>query len=199
MRQKSFRKCDLSFPKFVFIYEKTFRVEFAQTPQKNGDTMTEQEFSRLAGLYRLSVYRAAYCYTKNSADAEDITQDAFFRLFTAGAEFESDEKAKAWLIRTAVNRCKDLRKSLRYRLTVQEDEAAEAACSDKRAEDSLLSVIMKLKPESRCVLYMYYYEEYSVKEIAELLSKKKTTVTTRLMRARKQLKELLIKEGYYEL
>ncbi len=161
--------------------------------------MTEQEFSRLAGLYRTSVYRAAYCYTKNSADAEDITQEAFFRLFTAGTEFETDEKAKAWLIRTAINRCKDLRKSLRYRLTVQEDEAAGAVCSDEKAEDSLMPLIMKLKPKSRCVLYMYYYEEYSVKEIAGLLGEKKTTVTTRLMRARKQLKELLIKEGYYEL
>ena len=193
------RKCDLLPLKFVFIYEKTFRKEFAQTPQKNGDTMTEQEFSRLAGLYRLSVYRAAYCYTKNSADAEDITQDAFFRLFTAEVEFESDEKAKAWLIRTAVNRCKDLRKSLRRRLTVQEEEAADTACHDPRAEDSLLPIVMKLKPKSRCVLYMYYYEEYSVKEIAELLGEKKTTVTTRLMRARKQLKELLLKEGYNEL
>ena len=161
--------------------------------------MTEQEFSRLAGLYRTSVYRAAYCYTKNSADAEDITQEAFFKLFTAEIRFESDEKAKAWLIRTAINHCKDLRKSLRYRLTVREDEAAGTVCSDEKAEDSLMPVIMKLKPKSRCVLYMYYYEEYSVKEIAGLLKEKKTTVTTRLMRARKQLKELLIKEGYYEL
>lgn len=161
--------------------------------------MTEQEFSRLAGLYRTSVYRAAYCYTKNSADAEDITQEAFFKLFTAEIGFETDEKAKAWLIRTAINRCKDLRKSLRYRLTVREDEAAEAVCSDEKAEDSLLPLIMKLKPKSRCVLYMYYYEEYSVKEIAGLLKEKKTTVTTRLMRARRQLKELLIKEGYHEL
>ena len=170
-----------------------------QTPKKNGDTMTEQEFSRLAGLYRTSVYRAAYCYTKNSADAEDITQEAFLKLFTSGIGFETDEKSKAWLIRTAINRCKDFRKSLRFRFTVQEEEAAETACTDKRTEDSLLPIVMKLKPKSRCVLYMYYYEEYSVKEIAELLGEKKTTVTTRLMRARKQLKELLLKEGYYEL
>ena len=76
--------------------------------------MTEQEFSRLAGLYRTSVYRAAYCYTKNSADAEDITQEAFLKLFTSEIGFETDEKAKAWLIRTAINRCKDLWKSLRF-------------------------------------------------------------------------------------
>ena len=55
--------------------------------------MTEQEFSRLAGLYRTSVYRAAYCYTKNSADAEDITQEAFLKLFTSEIGFETDEKA----------------------------------------------------------------------------------------------------------
>ena len=193
------RKCDLSAANFVYIYEKTFRKEAVQTPKKNGDTMTEQEFSRLAGLYRTSVYRAAYCYTKNSADAEDITQEAFLKLFTSEIGFETDEKSKAWLIRTAINRCKDFRKSLRFRFTVQEEEAAEAACTDKRTEDSLLPIVMKLKPKSRCVLYMYYYEEYSVKEIAELLGEKKTTVTTRLMRARKQLKELLLKEGYYEL
>ena len=161
--------------------------------------MTEQEFSRLAGLYRTSVYRAAYCYTKNSADAEDITQEAFLKLFTSEIGFETDEKAKAWLIRTAINRCKDLRKSLRFRFTVQEEEAATAACTDKRTEDSLLPIVMRLKPKSRCVLYMYYYEEYSVNEIAELLGETKMTVTTRLMRARKQLTGIKINDIVYPL
>ena len=58
---------------------------------------------------------------------------------------------------------------------------------------------MKLKPKNRLALYMHYYEGYSVKEIAAMFGEKQTAVTSRLFRARKQLKSLIIKEGLYEL
>ena len=57
---------------------------------------------------------------------------------------------------------------------------------------------MGMKPKYRVVLYMFYYEDMPVKQIAEILGEKPTAVTTRLSRARQQLKRILVKEGYDE-
>lgn len=160
--------------------------------------MTDNEFSRLIGLYRETVFRIAYCYTKSYADAEDIAQEVFLKLYTADECFEADKNVKAWLIRVTANRCKNLLKSYWYRFSEPITENTDRPMEIKE-DGGVLTLIMKLKPKIRTVLYMYYYEEYSVKEIADLLGEKKTTITTRLMRGRRLLKDLLLKEGYYEL
>lgn len=154
--------------------------------------MTESEFMRLIGLYRETVFRAAYCCLKSYSEAEDITQEVFLSLYTYSGNFNDDSHIKAWLLRVTVNKCRNLLKSCFKRLSVPLDEAEDkAVCSE---ESSVLHLIMSLKPKLRTPLYMYYYEEYSVKEIAALLGEKETTITTRLSRGRKKLKELLIKE-----
>ncbi len=160
--------------------------------------MTEQEFSRLIGLYRETVFRVAYCYTKSYADSEDISQEVFLKLYTSEQHFEADANVKAWLITVTANRCKNLLKSRWYRLSEPLTEQADTPVFMEK-EDFVLPILMTLKPKIRTVLYMYYYEEYSVKEICLLLGESKTAITTRLMRGRRQLKELLIKEGYDEL
>ncbi|HBJ25566.1 MAG TPA: hypothetical protein DDY65_06035, partial [Ruminococcaceae bacterium] len=76
--------------------------------------MDEQELTRLVEKFSGTVYRAAYCCLRNSADADDITQDAFLALYTSSAEFTGDEHIRAWLIRVAINRCRNLLRSLRY-------------------------------------------------------------------------------------
>lgn len=159
--------------------------------------MEERELTRLVEKFSGTVYRAAYCCLRNSADADDIMQDTFLALYTTDTEFSSDEHIKAWLIRVAVNRCRNLLRSVRYRMTVSLEEAGEMpAGSGKR--DSLLPEVMRLKPKYRVALYMFYYEDMTVKQIAEILGEKPTAVTTRLARARQQLKAILIKEGYDE-
>ena len=159
--------------------------------------MDEQELTRLVEKFSGTVYRAAYCCLRNPADADDITQEAFLALYTSDMEFTGDEHIKAWLIRVALNRCRNLLRSFRYRTTVSLEEAGELSAKPKR-QDSLLPVVMKLKRKYRAVLYMFYYEDMPVKQIAEILGEKPTTVTTRLSRARQQLKQFLIKEGYNE-
>ena len=159
--------------------------------------MTEQEFSRLISLYRETVFRTAFCYTKSYADSEDISQEAFLKLYISEQHFEADENIKAWLITVTANLCKNLLKSRWYRLSEPFTEQADIPVFMKKTDD-VLPLLMTLKPKFRTVLYMYYYEEYSVKEICSLLGESKTAVTTRLMRGRRQLRELLIKEGYNE-
>lgn len=159
--------------------------------------MTESEFMRLVGLYRQTVFRAAYCCLKSYAEAEDITQEVFLALYTYSGTFNDDSHIKAWLLRVTMNKCRNLIKSAFRRFSVPLEEAADKAILTE--DNELLNVVMTLKPKIRTPLYMYYYEEYSVKEIAELLGEKETTITTRLSRGRQKLKELLIREDKNEL
>ena len=156
--------------------------------------MTEFEFSRLVGKYRANVYRLALCYTKNKADAEDVTQDTFLKLYEKQPDFTFDEEVKAWLLRIAANRCKDLLKSHWYNFSEPLDDEMQAPGSDIDEGSELLTALSKLAAKTRTVLYMYYYEEYSVKEIAELIGDTETAVTSQLWRGRKRLKELLKKD-----
>ncbi len=158
--------------------------------------MQEWELTRYVELYKNTVYHIALCYTKNHADAEDITQEAFLKLYTSEKIFSNDEHVKAWLINVTANSSKNLLKSGWRRFSEPLEAAEGIAAEPKRNASELLTLLMKLKPENRTVLYMYYYEDYSVKEIAEILRKSQSVVTSRLSRGRKQLKRLLAEEGY---
>ena len=157
--------------------------------------MTEGEFMELVKQYRHTVFRAAYCCLKSYAEAEDITQEVFLALYTYNGVFNDDCHIKAWLLRVTMNKCRNLLKSAFRRFSVP----LEADREINTEENELLNIVMTLKPKLRTPLYMYYYEEYSVKEIAELLGEKETTITTRLSRGRQKLKELLTKEEKDEL
>ena len=92
--------------------------------------MDEQELTRLVEKFSGTVYRAAYCCLRNRADADDITQDVFLALYTSGVEFNGDEHIRAWLIRVAVNRCRNLLRSFRYRTTIPLEEAEQERNSE---------------------------------------------------------------------
>ena len=113
-------------------------------------------------------------------------------------DFTFDEEYKAWLLRIAANRCKDLLKSHWYKFSEPLDEQMQAPENDEETKDELLSALSRLGAKTRTVLYMYYYEEYSVKEIAELMGDTETAVTSQLWRGRKRLKELLKKDDCEE-
>ena len=153
--------------------------------------MTDFEFARLVGKYRANIYRLALCYTKNQADAEDVTQDAFLKLYEKQPEFTYDEEVKAWLIRVAANRCKDLLRSHWYKFSEPLDDKMQAPQNDSDEGDRLIAALSKLPAKTRTVMYMYYYEEYSVKEIAKLIGETETAVTSQLWRGRKRLKAVL--------
>lgn len=154
--------------------------------------MTDSEFERYVGLYRKSVCTAALYYVKEPSDADDITQEVFFRLFTYDGEFECDEHVKAWLLRCAVNKSKDLLRSHWYRFSEPLESAEDKAYSTTAENDEhVLDILRKLGRNNRIVLYMYYYEDYSSPEIAKILGISERAVSSRLRRGRRQLKKLL--------
>ena len=135
------------------------------------------------------VYRIAYTYMKNPQDSEDAAQETFLRLLRQEKPFQSMEHCKAWLILTVENVCKDLlRRKQRTELPLEE---CAAFSSPPRVENELLGTIMELPDKYKTAVYLYYYEGYRVKEMAQLLRQSPENVKTRLRRARALLKERL--------
>lgn len=146
--------------------------------------------------YKDPVYRLALSFTGSAADAEDVTQTVFLKYLETQPELEVG-KEKAWLLQVTANQCRDLWRRLRRRATVPLDEAQAVAVLPPRVE-AVAQAVRKLKPTDRAVIYLFYYEGYSTGEIAGMLRMSQSTVTSRLHRARKKLKEQLEQEGYHE-
>ena len=157
--------------------------------------MTEKELAEYISRFHGTVFRLAYSYLKNREDSEDVCQEAFLRLYRSEQCFAAEENVKAWLLRVTVNLSKNLLKSgwLTRRRELSEDIPAETP-----REKALLESVKNLPQKYGGILYLYYYEGFSVKEISEITGISPSAVTTRLSRARKLLKELLLKEGYDE-
>ena len=141
--------------------------------------------------------RVALNRTQNLAEAEDIVQSVYLRLLRARPRFTSAAHEKAWLLRTAVNLCKDYQKSAARRMSVPLEE--ETAVSLPPETREVLDIVARLPESDRYAVYLYYYERMPVGEIARALGEKEGTVSSRLSRARKKLKTLLKGEGYESL
>lgn len=141
--------------------------------------------------YKDRVFAIGFSYFRNSVDADDVVQETFYKLFRSEKEFESEEHIRNWIMRVAVNECKRVTLSSWFKKKERlEDYAASLLWNDPEESEVFLAV-MGLPKRYRTVIHLYYYENYSVKEIAELLDQSCTAVTTQLARGRKKLKEKL--------
>ena len=150
--------------------------------------MTDAAFEAAVERYGDTIFRLAYSYLKNRADAEDVMQETLLKLYRAGEPFESPEHQRYWLVRVAVNECKKLLRSPWRRRTDPLEAAPETAVWDSPAQSELFQQVMALPTKYRAAIYLYYYEGYAVREIAALMGANPSTVQTWLMRARGQLK-----------
>ena len=149
---------------------------------------SDETISRIVETYSPMLLRLAYTRLDDPADAEDIVQEVFLKLLTARPLFRDSEHEKAWLIRTTLHRASDLRRSAARR-NVPLEEAAQAAAPQAGSE--LLTAVRALPEPYSAVIHLYYYEGYSIKEIAKLLGVPTPTVGTRLARGRERLRRLL--------
>jgi len=156
---------------------------------------TNEYIQHVLEKYSTMLIKLAFTYVKNIADAEDITQDVFVSLMKKGSNFESEEHEKAWLLRVTINRCKNHLKSSWNKLKVPLEEDISYLPVE---EIEVLILVLDLPPKYRSVIHLYYYENYSINEIAKLLTKSPATVGTWLSRGRNLLKTKLIGGFEYE-
>lgn len=153
--------------------------------------MTHEEFTKIALKYSDSIFRIAFNYCKSRADADDIVQNVLLKFYKETKNFESEEHIRNWLIRVSINESKKLLISPFKKRMVSIDELEEKPVFDNTDQSVLYDTVMALPQKYRIVVYLFYYEEYSVEEISKMLNVNSSTVRTRLSRARNRLKEQL--------
>lgn len=153
---------------------------------------SEEEVRQAMDTYSDMVWRVCMVHLKNTADTEDILQNVFLKYALHTAPFESSEHEKAWVLRVAINQCRDLLRSVFHSRMVPLDELFEEQGEPVSQEHrDVLRAVLSLPSKYRDVVYLHYYEGYNAQEIGGLLKKNPNTVYTLLTRARKLLKESL--------
>ena len=162
------------------------------------DTFVQDEsIETIIQRYKGTVYSVALSYTKNRDDADDIFQEVFLIYFKVNPEFHDEEHRKAWLIRTTINCSKRVVDSTYRKRTVPMEEMEEGSFQFQTKEENVVYLALQKLPEKyRTVLHLFYFEDLSVEQVANVLDIKSSTVKVQLMRGREMMKEKLKEEGY---
>lgn len=153
-----------------------------------------QSLHELAAMYQDNLFAVAFNICQNTQDAEDVIQDTFVQYYTTKKEFDSEEHIFAWLIRVAVNKAKNVTRTFWRRNKVSIEDFTEMLAFETPKSETLFETVMQLPEKYRIVIHLYYYEDYSVGEIAKILKLSESNVKTRLMRGRAKLREVLKEE-----
>lgn len=153
---------------------------------------TDEYICRIVAQHSKMLLRLAYTRLGSTADAEDAVQEVFLLLLKKNPQFRDAEHEKAWLIRATLHRASDVRRKA-DRGHVPLDEIGEISQQAPQV-DSLLSTVYQLPQKYSAVIHLYYYEGYSLKEIAKILGMPVPTIGARLSRGRQKLKQLLEEE-----
>ncbi|MGI6003523.1 MAG: RNA polymerase sigma factor [Lachnospiraceae bacterium] len=146
--------------------------------------------------YADMVYRLAIVNTNGSPDIDDIFQNVFLKLYQHQDSIHSEEHMKAWLIRVTINECRSFMTSSWHKKKVSLESVAETAAPMPEDYSDVTEAVMELPEKYRDIIHLFYYEEMSIKEIADALGMTEGAVKTRLRRGREFLRSKL--EGTYE-
>ncbi|MBE5943527.1 MAG: sigma-70 family RNA polymerase sigma factor [Lachnospiraceae bacterium] len=142
------------------------------------------------------VYRIAMLMLNNVSDAEDAVQNVFLKYIEKGSSFEDIEHEKAWFITVTRNYCKDQLKNF-WKRNVDMGDIPEQIQGEEQ-DNELLEHIMKLPDKYKEVIYLFYYEDYSIREMSKILDRKESTIQTQLKTARDKLKKVIQEVRKYE-
>jgi RNA polymerase sigma factor, sigma-70 family len=164
--------------------------------------MDEGYFSEMYEKYADDVLRVSYFYLGDRQKAEDVTQDVFVRLITNAPVIE-EGREKAWLLKVALNRCRDLWRGAWLKRVVLGSPAFETIPAPDEFEkaqekQALMSAIHSLPEAFKDVMLLHYYQGYGIAEIAQMLELPEGTISSRLSRGRKKLEQLLKGENGFE-
>ena len=154
--------------------------------------MTDERAEYLVEHYADLILRTGKTWLGDMDDAKDICQTVLIKLLENPREFPDPVQERAWVIRVAVNECKNWRKTAWFRRRVPLDESLQLAAEDPEPEDGGLLAQVQARPAMyREVIFLRYYEGYEVKEIAALLGRSPALVSTHLKRGKEKLRNML--------
>ena len=154
--------------------------------------MTDERAEYLVEHYADLILRTGKTWLGDMDDAEDICQTVLIKLLEHPRDFPDTDQERAWVIRIAVNDCKNWRKTAWVRRRVPLDDALRLTVENPEPESgSLLAQVQALPAMYREVIFLRYYEGYEVKEIATLLGRSPALVSTHLKRGKEKLRNML--------
>ena len=155
--------------------------------------VTTDGFEATYNKYKNTVYSVIFNYVHNVDDTSDLSQDVFLKLLDCNKEFESEEHLKAWIIKVSINHCKN---HFRFLSRFSDEEIPERIYYDNSNEDrELLRAVMSLPEKYRVPLHLFYYEDYTIKQIGDILGSPEATIKIRLKRGREKLKKVIEGKG----
>lgn len=164
-------------------------------PQGDNHAGDMAYFEEIYEKYATDVLRVSYFYLGDRQKAEDVCQDVFVRLIT-NAPVLQEGREKAWLLKVALNRCRDLWRGAWVKRVILGSPAFELIPApdeiDKLADQQeIMGAIHQLPASFREVILLHYYQGYGITEIAEMMDLPEGTISSRLSRGRKKLESIL--------
>ena len=147
------------------------------------------------------IYRTSFIMLRNAHDAEDVMQETFYKYMLNEKPFNDEEHKKAWLLNVSQNKCRNILKYKKIHPYMSFEDVEETLLGEHPSNKEDIEEILKisnLSYEYKSVVMLYYFEDYSSEEVAEILNISPSAVRKRLQRAREKLKiayEKINKEG----
>lgn len=155
--------------------------------------MTKENLGRLILESERQMYLTAKTILHNDQDCGDAIQEAIVKSFQKIDTLRQDKYAKTWLMRILINECYSLlRRESRYVSMEEMKELSLGEAEEKKDYSDLYSAVKSLKEELRIPVILYYGEDFSIREIAQILEITEGAVQKRLFRARMQLRDRLM-------
>lgn len=159
---------------------------------KQSSVRPTDDIETILNRYGDMLYRLCIVMLKNESDAEDVIQETIIKFYQKAPTFENCEHEKAWLIRVATNKCRDL---LRFRgRNLPMEEAHLPMVADESPNSGILEALADLPEKYRLVLTLYYIEEYRIEDVAKIIRRTASAVKMRLHKGRKLLEKVYLEE-----
>jgi RNA polymerase sigma-70 factor, ECF subfamily len=181
------------------------KINVAEMPfsyEKMSEREKEKVIDEWMNLYSRNVYLLAYTYVKDQGIAEDISQEVFIKCYKNLGQFRGEANIKSWIYRITVNTAKDTLKSKNFNIlkfpktffeNIKKSASSEEVFVEQDSNEALLQTVFRLPTKYREVIFLHYFEEQKIDDIALILYVNTNTVKTRLSRARALLKDQLNK------
>lgn len=151
----------------------------------------DYDLEQIIEEYGNLIFKTCFIMLRNSHDAEDVAQETFYKYMISNRAFDSSEHKKAWLLRVSQNKCKDMLRYKKIHSYISYEDVEENFVGHQDVESEDIEDILKvsnLSYDYKSVVVLYYFEGYSVEEVADILNINSATVRKRLQRARQKLK-----------